>query len=609
MKKMQVFVAIAGLAALAHGATVVEIHSTLDPDTGRMMGDVTALTNAIATYKTSGTTVKLDPGDYDLTGIQMEEEGSSYGKTHLLVSGVQIIGQGESPEDVRLIGDGTCRVYRMIKDTYARLQNLTITNGYAKAIEGAADSDKGGGIHGYPTVTNCVIIGNKADGNGGGCCHYTYIRACKILNNTAKSGGGAYQPNYVINSEVRGNHSTGHGGGIHGNGYGRAEGSIIVENVADGAGGAICAVNNVTNCYIAENVAVTSHGGALYSWGRSTKFVYDSTICSNKAAGTGAVCEYTVIGGKIFANYANYGGGCGSCDLTGAELHDNYAVIYGGGTYNCNATNCVLRSNFVSREPNKTHDGPNSFNCYLYGCDISGTGIHSGRAENCDFHDVVLGTTIQGNPYISDLVWAGHVYAGIPICTNCLFRNNIITNYNHAIFCGVTQPTRPGFIVNCTVVSNKPGMTFNYMYNETYPVQVKNCVFAWNQGFDTTDIRDIHSWGNVSSNGLRFASCAYGTATGRFASGGPSYLPDSTDGPMYKFGTDIGADPKFSLKGAHPYEPKFSSPLVGLGVVEPWMSDATDIRGEGFARLREGKVDIGCYQCWLNPVGTLLSIR
>jgi hypothetical protein len=80
---------------------------------------------------------------------------------------------------------------------------------------------------------------------------------------------------------------------------------------------------------------------------------------------------------------------------------------------------------------------------------------------------------------------------------------------------------------------------------------------------------------------------------------------------MYKFGVDgFGADPKFALKNAaHPFEPKTTSPLLGLGAVEAWMADATDIRGEGYARLREGKVDIGCYQCWLNPAGTLLSIR
>ena len=606
MKKMQISVAIAGLAALAHGATTVEIHSTLDPDTGRMMGDVTALTNAIATYTTSSTIVKLDPGDYDLTGIQMEAEGSEFGKSHLVVSGVQIIGQGESPEDVRLIGDGTCRVYRMIRETYAKLQNLTITNGYAKTIEGAANSKHGGGIYGYPTVTNCVIIGNKADGYGGGAYGYTYIGKCRVLNNSAASGGGAYQPNWVINSLVRGNHSSSQGGGIFGNNYGRAEGSIITENSSGGAGGGIFKVNTVSNCVISLNTA-EGRGGALYSEGRSSKFAYNCTICSNKTTSYSTVWEYTLIGGKIFANYAQHGGGAGSCTLENVEIHNNYANGYGGGLYNCIATNCVLRKNFKV----STGTGANAYGTAFHGCDISGTGIDSGRAVNCVFHDISDSSVIEGNPYIDDATWGGHAFAGIPVCTNCLFVNNRLINYSRAIFCGTTTPSRRGSIVNCTVVSNKFGMTFNYMYNETYPVSVENCVFVWNEGYDTTAWRDIHSWGDVSSNGLRFANCAYGAAAGRFGSGQKSYLFDSTNGPMYKFGADgFPADPKFALKNAaHPFEPKTTSPLLGLGLVEPWMADATDIRGEGYARLREGKVDLGCYQCWLNPAGTLLSIR
>ena len=179
------------------------------------------------------------------------------------------------------------------------------------------------------------------------------------------------------------------------------------------------------------------------------------------------------------------------------------------------------------------------------------------------------------------------------------------------LFCGTTTPTRRGSIVNCTVVSNKYGMTFNYMYNETYPVKVENSVFVWNEGYDTTDWRDIHSWGDVSSNGLRFANCAYGAVAGRFGSGQKSALADSSDGPMYKFGANgFGADPKFALKGAeHPFEPKPTSPLVGLGAVQDWMADATDIRGDGWGCLRDGKVDIGCYQCWLNPAGTTILLR
>ena len=598
-KKLGLSLIASTLAALAHGV-VVDVKS----------GDVIALTNALSQYKTSDHTIQLAKGDYDLTGIQMEEDGSEFGKTHLVVSGVKIVGMGESREDVRLIGDGTCRVYRMIKDTYARLQNLTITNGYAKFVEGVANSGHGGGIYGYPTVTNCVITGCRADKNGGGAYGYTYIRVCDILNNSAGgAGGGAFRPNYVINSLVSGNRSAGHGGGIYGDGYGRAEGSDFIDNIADGAGGAICAVNTVSNCFISGN-ASSQGGGALYSWGRSSKFVYDCTICSNRTATSGSVYEYTVVGGRMFANYAgNHGGAAAKCDLFGVDIHDNFARQYGGGVYSCNAENCTLRNNFYN--PGGEAAGANSYSSVLVGCDISGTGVDGGRAVNCDFHDIVNHTSISGNPHVSGISWSGHVYSAIPVCTNCIFRNNIVTNYSHSLLCGVNNPTRPGSVVNCTIVSNKWGKTFSYMTSADYPVTVKNCVFVWNQGHDTTAARDFHAWENVSSNGLRFANCAYGSATGRFAAGQISDLADSSDGPMHKFGANgFPADPKFALKDPkHPYEPKRNSPLLGLGTPENWMTDATDIRGEGYPRLRDGAVDIGCYQCWIRAKGVVLSIR
>jgi hypothetical protein len=43
------------------------------------------------------------------------------------------------------------------------------------------------------------------------------------------------------------------------------------------------------------------------------------------------------------------------------------------------------------------------------------------------------------------------------------------------------------------------------------------------------------------------------------------------------------------------------------------MTGAYDIRGEAdegkYLRVRDGKVDIGCYQCWLNPVGMTVVVR
>jgi hypothetical protein len=40
-----------------------------------------------------------------------------------------------------------------------------------------------------------------------------------------------------------------------------------------------------------------------------------------------------------------------------------------------------------------------------------------------------------------------------------------------------------------------------------------------------------------------------------------------------------------------------------------WMEGAYDIRGEGYPRANGTSVDLGCYQCWLNPIGTVFSIR
>ena len=45
------------------------------------------------------------------------------------------------------------------------------------------------------------------------------------------------------------------------------------------------------------------------------------------------------------------------------------------------------------------------------------------------------------------------------------------------------------------------------------------------------------------------------------------------------------------------------------GIVEDWMATATDIRGEGFPRLRNGAVNIGCYQCWDVIPGLSVIIR
>jgi hypothetical protein len=61
------------------------------------------------------------------------------------------------------------------------------------------------------------------------------------------------------------------------------------------------------------------------------------------------------------------------------------------------------------------------------------------------------------------------------------------------------------------------------------------------------------------------------------------------------FGSD--ADWSLSLK----------SPLIGKGDASIWTAEDVDLVGK--LRLKDGKVDIGCYQCWLNPLGFMMMVR
>lgn len=290
-------------------------------------GDVVSLTNALATYTSSSHTIQLETGDYDLSDIRMESDATKYGDSHLLVSGVKLVGLGTSRDDVRLIGDGTCRIMRVIDNSNAIVRNLTMTNGYARTVSGAAESGNGGAVFGYPTVTNCVISGCKAEGFGGAAYYYTYLHLCALLNNSANSGGAAYRVNEVMNCLVKGNHATSSAGGINGNCHGKIVNSTIVENTSGGGGAGIASSLEVKNCHIALNVAGGGGGGFLMTDIKGYRAeVTDCTICSNKSLnGTTAIygggiyggvySQVEIKGGSVFANYARHGGGGWSCLL------------------------------------------------------------------------------------------------------------------------------------------------------------------------------------------------------------------------------------------------------------------------------------------------------
>jgi len=242
----------------------------------------------------------------------------------------------------------------------------------------------------------------------------------------------------------------------------------------------------------------------------------------------------------------------------------------------------------------------------LIRCDISGSGTYLGSAVDSVFHDIGGSVTIttESNPRLPEdkTMGVGAISRCYGSFTNCLIRNNGAPGASVVLMFGHSNLYAPGPIVNCTIVSNYIGSTFNTLKTERGKQVVKNCVFADN--FKDADTQSDISLTSIDDGALEFAYCVYGASS--------ADLSKYSDGTLWKLGEGgLPASPRFAhgMNPAHPYEPRASSPLVGRGLKEDWMETAFDIRGDGFPRLRDGKADIGCYQGYLPASGLYLFLH
>lgn len=506
--------------------------------------------------------------------------------------------------------------------------------------------NSGGAFHGS-SARSTVMIGNVAKNSGGGVYSAT-LYDCEVISNrtTSSYGGGGFNVMYATNCLFAFNHSAdsgnGGGGGVSNGGSADISGNIlydcsVVSNTsaynaggafrvtlvggkilgnssAKAAGGALNC--DIRDCHIAFNAANKGSGGGAYNCTLSNCTVY-ANICSNVTDHSygGGAKGCTAYDCEIYANCARSctgtdgktkvgtAGGAHDCDLYGCHIHDNYSDSYGGGVRACRLYGCTLENNAAG------NDGNNAHSSSLVDCDVSGSGVYSGSALGTVFHDIGPAVTVSGNPYPNGTVMQYNVWKGAIAATNCLFRDNGADNDRMYLYQYASNVQVPGSFVNCTVVSNRYYNLFNNLFSG-YPLTVGNSVFYGNTDMDGTpgdiSVPELNSSTACQEGGLYFRNCAYGTAKV------PGGLEMYIDGPMHRFGVDgfperpgfaYGRDPE------HPYSLRRSSPLIGKGAYADWMADAADLRGDGFARANGTSVDIGCYQCWLDPVGTVFSIR
>lgn len=278
------------------------------------------------------------------------------------------------------------------EDSNSILDSFTITNGLV------LDFTSGGGIYcdgSNPTISNCILTGNSADGYGGGMfCNESspMINNCIFSNNSSRRGAGGgfsgkgYSISTLVNCVFSGNSASGGGGVFYYNGTLTLIGCKFSGNSAgDRGGGVFCygATVTLTNCILTGNWTniFEDHGGGggVYCWGMegdsSILLIDGCLIAGNYSAshGGGVLSETddSVITNCTFAgNFSEENGGAILSNSDTLEIDNNIfwensagllgnSIYIGGGYYH---GPCVLNISYsdIQGGQNSIHGTPGS---------------------------------------------------------------------------------------------------------------------------------------------------------------------------------------------------------------------------------------------------------
>ena len=640
MMKMLKAAVIAGLILMGHLTSA----ATIDVST------VTQLTNAldVAMRNHSTDTILLKKGFYDVSGCaMMRNDGNGNivdSCSHIAVCDKCVLkGETDNPRDTVIYGDKSNRIvyyYTSLSINQVVLQNLTISNGCAKSSN-PYNSKNGGGIVGRNEagfVSNCVVTCCSAEGDGGGAYRIN-SRDSMIENCTAARGGGLFDSRYgFIKGTVRNCTATKGGGAMQAT----LKGSLIVGNVATEGGGGVCwdDYGGVSNCVITGNTAyqgggifyarkdqvgynIISNNVAVQGGGIYQSFAHNCTIVHNLARGREGQKD-TVLGGGCGGNYdyhskvydsevsgnacarenstSDRSGGAGEyTDFYRCRIFNNFSHV--GASLNFgSAEDCVISNNVTGGFLYGVRCTTSLKRCRLYNVSFTSPG----RVSDC----FITGLTnrfelAEGENCYTNGVWsssgmqylfnnnAGKVFS----LTNCL----VARNRGYYLVAG-DQANKDVNVVNCTFADNLIQATWYNFRSDTSVrrLNLKNCIFVDNRYHgDPSQERNMMA-DSLGDNNVCIENCLFGPGS----QSGQSYV--STNNIIYSSTARFCGETK---DPAHPYSLRWGSPARNAGTVEDWMATANDIRGAGYPRLRDGKVDLGCYQCWLDPLGLAISIR
>lgn len=619
MNKISLSFLLAACVSATVGATPIEVSSV-----AQLMS---AVSNAEAgdeiVIKSSGSPYEFSSTDFD-----------TYAHLYARVK-ITLRGETGNPDDVVLVGNDKRILY--LSQISNIIRDLTFRNGNAT---GYAQGKNGGAIVSAKAqdftsvISNCVFESSQA-AIGGACACWKvndsyfgkYIR-CSFIDNSANgTGGGALHNAYSVeNCIFRNNRATSassNGGAV--SGAAEIVGSIFEGNALtdDGnnsacGGGAVYLPTNdrydlttISNCTFTANSTLKQHGGAIRAAENAGLAVVDCVFNGNSttAGYGGAAYGIPSIVDCVLSNNcttSGFGGALASVpSVMGCTIVSNATSSsngFGGGVYDCTLTGCYLSSNYAYRcgaaADSRLYACTNASNkagdFYEFGPATGGWGCY---AEDCVFDGVgasnkrVFGSTGFNRCRFANVSAGSRLFTTYVAMTNSLVAN---CQSNFTLLYNLSEPSD---WINCTIVSNV--YTLVAGSGNSNVLIVENCFLYDNKiGSDYVDI-DNTAYSVVSS----FNSCILSAASDGYISGSNNlnYYGSANFKPGF-----VGIE----LDQENPYAITTRSPAYKKdGVVEGWMATATDIRGEGFPRLRDGLVNIGCYQCWDKEPGLTIVFR
>jgi len=272
----------------------------------------------------------------------------------------------------------------------AELIGFTLTNGWTSDTDPWWDRPGGGAYVLGGTISNCVVLGCRADGKGGGiyCTDTGRVFRTAILDcYTRSDGGGIFlnEDSLAVDCTVSGCYAD-FGGGIASEDGSSVRFCLVADNVATGsvphsAGGGIKSSDDagpIENCVILRNTSL--RGGGVYV-GQAGP-VRSSLIADNTAEEGGGV-----HGGSWFETR------CDNCTIA-----NNSATEAGGGLLTWDdmwLTNCIVVGNAAPVAPAYTNKGDSSTDLFSFTCISPSNNMPLG--EGCTDADPLFVDTNAGN--------------------------------------------------------------------------------------------------------------------------------------------------------------------------------------------------------------------